>query len=113
VGVPVHGAAVMVCELAAAIGSVPDRFAPQMLKPENGVLAIFIVLPPVATPAISPVINMCPVVAAGIVCDTKAGKTLLPAAPGVVKVESNVAVPASKVEDVEYQHFKLIKSDVV
>ena len=42
-------------------------------------------------------------------CELKAGNDLLPAAPGVVYVDNNVAV-ASNVEDVEYQHFRSVIS---
>ena len=107
----VGGAAVNVCVLEAATGSVPVSVPALKVKFANAVLPIFMVLPKVAPEAISVVIKIYPVLAAAILCSVNDGNTCVPAPRPVVMVESKVAVPALKVEEVEYQHFKLVISE--
>lgn len=56
VGVPEQGAAVIVCTFEADTGSVPVSVAAHKENDEKVVAPRFIVLPPVALPAISAVI---------------------------------------------------------
>ena len=109
-GVPVQGI-VIVWLVEAATGFEPVSEAPlhnpKLLK---AVVPRLIVLPGVALPLKSAVINKYPVEPGAILCDVNVGNTWLPAPIEAVFVESRVAVPELNVGDVWYQHFRFTRS---
>ena len=102
--------AMIVCVFEAGTGLVPVSVDDPRLKLAKDVVPRLMVFEIVAPAATSAVTYIYPVVPEEMFCEVKEGKTLLPAVPGVVSVERRVDEPTLKVEEEEYQHFKLVMS---